>query len=60
MSGATRLPNGNTIFCRAYDKHIIEVTADGEKVMDYTLAGWGRLYRIYKYDASYNGLKIKL
>jgi len=59
MSGAQRLPNGNTIFCRAYDKYVTEVTAEGEKVLDYSLEGWGRLYRIYKYEADYSGLKFK-
>jgi len=59
MSGAQRLPNGNTIFCRAYDKHVTEVTAEGEKVLDYSLEGWGRLYRIYKYTPDYSGLKFK-
>lgn len=59
MSGAQRLPNGNTIFCRAYDKHIFEVTPEGEKVLDFSLAGWGRLYRIYKYGLDYSGLEFK-
>jgi len=56
MSGATRLPNGNTIFNGAYDKYIHEVTPEGEIVMDYSLEGWGRLYRIYKYRPDYSGL----
>ncbi len=59
MSGATRLPNGNTIFNGAYDKYIHEVNADGEIVLDYSLEGWGRLYRVYKHGADYSGLKFK-
>jgi len=59
MSGVTRLPNGNTIFNSAYDKYIIEVTPEGEMVEDYSLAGWGRLYRIYKYAPEYSGLRFK-
>lgn len=56
MSGAERLPNGNTIFCRAYDKHLMEVTPSGERVLDCTLEGWGELYRIYKFGEGYSGL----
>ncbi len=59
MSGATRLPNGNTIFNGAYDKYIHEVNSDGEILLDYSLEGWGRLYRVYKYGADYSGLKFK-
>jgi len=59
MSGAQRLPNGNTIFCRAYDKYVTEVTPDGEKVLHFSLEGWGRLYRIYKFGADYPGLKFQ-
>ena len=56
MSGLQRLPNGNTIFCRAYDKYVTEVTSEGEKVLHFSLEGWGRLYRIYKYAPDYPGL----
>lgn len=59
MSGAQRLPNGNTIFCKAYDKQVIEVNSKGEKVLDYSVESWGRLYRVYKYGADYSGLKFK-
>lgn len=58
MSGLQRLPNGNTIFCKAYDKIITEVTPNGEKVLDFSLEGWGRLYRVYKYAPGYTGLKF--
>jgi len=59
MSGVTRLPNGNTIFNSAYDKYIHEVTSEGEPVLDFSLEGWGRLYRIYKFAADYPGLQFK-
>ena len=58
MSGVQRLPNGNTIFNRAFDKYITEVRPDGEKVLHFTPAGWGRLYRIYKFAPDYPGLKF--
>lgn len=57
MSGATRMPNGNTIFNRAYDMYLVEVTPEGEKVLDFSLAGWGRLHRVYKYPPDYSGLR---
>ena len=56
MSGVQRLPNGNTIFNRAFDKYITEVTPQGEKVLHFTPPGWGRLYRIYKFAPDYPGL----
>ena len=59
MSGAQRLPNGNTIFCRAYDKYVTEVTPEGETVLNFSLAGWGRLHRIYKYAPDYSGLAFE-
>lgn len=60
MSGLQRLPNGNTIFNSAYDKQITEVTVEGEKVLDFSLEGWGRLYRVYKYGPEYSGLAFKV
>ena len=53
MSGAMRMPNGNTIFVNAHNKHIIEVTPEGERVLDYRVPGPGRMYRIYKYPVDY-------
>ena len=53
MSGAVRLPNGNTIFVNAHNKNIIEVTPEGERVLDYRVPGIGRMYRIYKYPKDY-------
>jgi len=49
MSGWKRLPNGNTIFVNAHNKNIIEVTPDGERVLDFRVPWNGRMYRIYKF-----------
>lgn len=49
MSGAQRMPNGNTLMCQACDKRIMEVTPAGQVVLDFHLGGPGRLYRIYKF-----------
>ncbi len=55
MSGWDRLPNGNTIFVNAHNKRIIEVTPDGERVLDYVVPENGRMYRVYKYPRDYPG-----
>ena len=60
MSGLTRLPNGNTIFVSAFDKRIIEVTEDGERVEDYRLPRNGRMHRVYKYPKDHDGLEGRL
>lgn len=49
MSGAQRLPNGNTLMCQACDKRVLEVTPEGETVLDFHIGGPGRLFRIYKF-----------
>ena len=53
MSGWDRLPNGNTIFVNAHNKQIIEVTPEGERVLDYEVPESGRMYRVYKYARDY-------
>ncbi len=53
MSGWDRLPNGNTIFVNAHNKQIIEVTPEGERVLDYEVPESGRMYRVYKYPRDY-------
>jgi hypothetical protein len=35
QSGASRLPNGNTLICASNSGHFFEVTPDGDKVWDY-------------------------
>ena len=35
ISGAQRLPNGNTLTCIGADSYLFEVTASGEKVWEY-------------------------
>ncbi len=49
MSGAQRMPNGNTLLCQACDKRIVEVGPTGEIVLDFHIGGPGRLFRIYKF-----------
>lgn len=49
MSGAQRMPNGNTLMCQACDKRIVEVSPAGKVVLDFRIGGPGRLFRIYKF-----------
>ncbi len=55
MSGWDRMPNGNTIFVNGHNKQIIEVTPEGERVLDYIVPENGRKYRVYKYPRDYPG-----
>jgi hypothetical protein len=48
MSGASRLPNGNTLVVNSHNKRIFEVTARGKKVLDFQFPGVGRMFRVYK------------
>jgi hypothetical protein len=57
MSNARRLPNGNTIMVQAWNKRIVEVTPEGEIVLDFTLAGPGRIFRVYKYAPDFAGIQ---
>jgi len=57
MSGVQRLPNGNTLMCQACDKRVVEVTAEGEIVLDFHIGGPGRLFRIYKYAPDHPGIQ---
>ena len=56
MSGANRLPNGNTLVVNSYVKRIFEVTPEGDLVLDYEVPGPGRIFRVYKYPPDYPGL----
>ncbi|MEL6107507.1 MAG: hypothetical protein AAFU85_15815, partial [Planctomycetota bacterium] len=39
ISGAQRLPNGNTLICSGSEGYVLEVTADEEVVWEYRLGG---------------------
>ena len=57
MSGASRLPNGNTLVINSHNKRIFEVTAKGEKVLDFQFPGMGRMFRAYKIAPNHPALK---
>lgn len=57
MSGARRMPNGNTLMLQGHDKRIVEVTPEGEIVLDFHLDGPGRMFRIMKYPHEHPGIR---
>jgi hypothetical protein len=69
MSGAQRLPNGNTLICNGVSGTIFEVTRNQEVVWTYTYAETGKagssgsappgsnpVFRAYRYGVDYPGL----
>lgn len=57
MSGARRLRNGNTLMGQGYDKHIREVTPEGETVLDFRPGGPGRFFRVVPVAPGHPGLR---
>jgi len=58
ISGAQRLPNGNTLICEGGKAHLFEVTPEGEVVWDFIhpfreKGGLGGVYRCLRYSADY-------
>ncbi len=70
ISGAQRLPNGNTLICEGLNGRVFEITAEGEIVWEY-ISPWfigalqgpnNRLFRAYRYgiDSPEIGDRLKL
>lgn len=57
ISGAQRLPNGNTLVCSGPDGYFFEVTDSGEVVWDYTASG--AVFRVERYATDYTGFDGK-
>ncbi|MCP4574735.1 MAG: arylsulfotransferase (ASST) [Deltaproteobacteria bacterium] len=53
ISGAQRLPNGNTLICQGPDGLFFEVTESGEKVWEYDYGG--AVFRVNRYSPYYAG-----
>ena len=53
ISGAQRLPNGNTLICQGPDGLFFEVTASGEKIWEYDYGG--AIFRVERYSPDYAG-----
>jgi len=62
ISGAQRLPNGNTLICSGDQGYFFEVTEDKQTVWDfqnpYPSIGKKNVFKIRKYNPSYPGLKF--
>lgn len=56
ISGAQRLPNGNTLICEGRSGYLFEVTYDGDIVWSYQNTDGTRVYRAYRYPKDYEGL----
>ncbi|MCP4135589.1 MAG: arylsulfotransferase [bacterium] len=54
ISGAQRLPNGNTLICSGPDGYLFEVTSEGETVWEYDYDG--SIFRATRYAEDYAGL----
>ncbi|MCP4120610.1 MAG: arylsulfotransferase, partial [Bacteroidetes bacterium] len=54
ISGAQRLPNGNTLICSGPDGYLFEVTSEGETVWEYDYDG--SVFRATRYAEDYAGL----
>ena len=68
ISGAQRLPNGNTLICEGMTGRLFEVTAEGEIVWEYTSPFFGRddrfglvnmVFRAYRYGPDFLGFNGK-
>ena len=68
ISGAQRLPNGNTLVCEGMTGRLFEVTREGEMAWEYVNPFYGpderfghanRVFRAYRYDADFPGFKGK-
>jgi uncharacterized protein DUF1566/arylsulfotransferase ASST/beta-agarase/YXIM esterase-like protein len=59
ISGAQRLPNGNTLTCVGADSYLFEVTASGETVWEYQVVepdpDRNAVFRVERYAPSYAG-----
>jgi hypothetical protein len=55
ISGAQRLPNGNTLICSGTDGYFFEVTADKQIVWEYQYDA-GHVFRVTRYAPDHPGL----
>ena len=58
MSGAQRLPNGNTLIANSRGMRMFEVSATGETVWEFAIDS--ELYRSYRYAPDHPGVKALL
>lgn len=56
ISGAQRLPNGNTLICSGANGYFMEVDADDNTVWEYTVDGSSNVFKIRRYGVDFAGL----
>lgn len=59
VSGAQRLPNGNTLICEGGSGRIFEVTEDGEIVWEFINPERKAMFRAYRYGPDFKGFEGK-
>ncbi|MEM9368620.1 MAG: aryl-sulfate sulfotransferase [Planctomycetota bacterium] len=57
MSGANRLPNGNTLVINSFNRRVFEVDPNKMMVLDFHIPGPGRVFRVYKLRKDHPGLE---
>ena len=57
ISGAHRLPNGNTLICVGARSRLIEVQSDSKIVWEYIYSGLSSIFRSERYDLDYGAFE---
>ncbi|MDA3838969.1 MAG: aryl-sulfate sulfotransferase [Candidatus Delongbacteria bacterium] len=57
ISGAHRLPNGNTLICVGARSRFIEVQSDGKTVWEYIYPELSSIFRCHRYDLDYEAFE---
>ena len=56
ISGAQRLPNGNTLICSGASGYFLEVDSSGATVWEHTVSGGTDVFKVQRYGVDYAGL----
>ncbi|AZQ85099.1 DUF1566 domain-containing protein [Colwellia sp. Arc7-635] len=57
ISGAERLPNGNTVVCEGTEGRLFEINANGDVTWEYIHGG--EIFKANRYYSTYNGLQVQ-
>lgn len=56
--GVSRTPNGHTMIVQSARKRVVELTPEGERVLDFRIPGPGRIFNLVKLSPDHSGLAI--
>lgn len=56
--GVSRLDNGHTLLVQSHTKRIIEITPEGERLLDFNFFGPGNIFTIEKLSPDYSGVAL--